>query len=104
MFGFPAGSAYHKPVVFLDEQGTAVDLTGATLLSVLVYPEPREGQAASLTLAVGTGLEVATGTNGEATLVFADDDLAAGEYTYTASGTLASGDVVVLGRGWFRVY
>lgn len=104
MFGFPAGSVYRKPVLFQDEQGNDVDLTGATNLLVTVYPEPREGQSSTLSMTIlSGGLEVASGTGGEATLVFQDDDLDAGEYTYVATGTLASGDAVNLGRGWFRV-
>lgn len=104
MFGFPSGSYYRKPVVFYDEQGTAIDLTGATGLAVTVYPEPREGQSASLTMTVANSkLSVASGTGGTATLIFDNDDLTAGEYTYVATGTLASGDIVTLGRAWFRV-
>ena len=103
-FGFPASRVYRKPVVFQAEQGTVIDLTGATSLAVTVYPEPREGAAASLTMTVANGkLDVAAGTDGEATLIFGVNDLSAGEYTYIATGTLASGDAVTLGRAWFRV-
>lgn len=104
MFGFAEGTVFRQPLEFNDLQGNSIDLTSATSVQVVVYPEPREGAVASATYAVGTGLTVTSAAAGLATVVFDDDDLTAGEYTYEATAILSTGDQVFLGRGSFRVF
>jgi hypothetical protein len=87
-----------------DRQGQSVDLTGATALQAVSYQEPREGAVASATYTVASGnLVVTNAVLGLITIIFDAGDLTPGEYVLEVTGTLVSGDVVLLRRDWFRV-
>ena len=100
MFGYPAGTDFTQPLTFHDRSGNVIDLTSATSVQAVVYPEPREGASASLTLTTAnTGVVVTDAAAGSINLVMKDDNaLTAGEYLAIITATLASGDAVELGR------
>lgn len=105
MFGFSEGAKHRQPMECNDKQGASIDLTSATGLQATVYTEPREGAIVSATYNVANdGIVVDSAVNGLITVVFDTDDLTAGEYIIEVVATLASGDLVLLRRDWFRVF
>lgn len=105
MIVFGEGTDHTQPLQFDDLQGTDIDLTSVSSLTCTVYPYPREGATASLTMTVANSkISVTTASEGKINLVFADGDLSAGTYLYEVTGTLASGAVALLGRGSLKVY
>ena len=99
MISMAEGTDLTAPLQFKDLSGTVIDLTGATSVIGSVFQEPREGATIALQMTVaGSKVSLTDAVNGKLDLVFADGDLDAGEYTVEVTATLASGDVVFLGR------
>lgn len=99
MIAFFEGMDFTAPLQFKDLSGSNIDLTSATNVIGSVFQEPREGATIALQMTVANSkIVVSSAVEGKLNLVFADGDLDPGEYTVEVTATLASGDVVFLGR------
>lgn len=99
IISYYAGTGLQQGLLAEDILGGIIDLTGATLLKMRIWPRPKENQALTATLAVGTGLQVDDADGGEFTATFAADTLEKGFYTYEVTATLADTTPVMIGRG-----
>lgn len=103
MIAFFDNTDFHYAMQATDLQGAAIDLTGATT-TCTVYPDPREGAAATATFTVAnSGITINEAVTGKFTVDFEPGDLATGEYTLEATAVLANADVVFLGRTFIKV-
>lgn len=101
VLGFPAGTDWHQPFTFDDEDGTAINLTGVTGMHFVIY---QDGTAA-FNLTVGSGITVTSAAAGQilVSLTHVQAQEMAGNYLFECYATLASGDLVILERGELHI-
>lgn len=94
MIVFPVGQDYAHNLKAKDALGAAISLAGASDISFMIFPYPREGAAMVLELTDGDGLTIDTPSSGVVQFVIdreGDCALPEGMYTGELWATLASG-------------
>lgn len=94
------GDTFEAVLTFTDENGTAIDLSGATLL--MQIKSNKTDSTSEVELTEGDGLTVSGGSNNIVT-IFSNHDLDAGRYTYDFQATTGSRVVTYL-KGFITVY